>query len=154
MALYYLDTSALVKRYVREVGTAWVTALTDPRSGNTIATERLTGPEAIAALYRKARAGEVTVSDALAAAGRFRVHWQGHYAVMEVTEAIAGLAMDLAERHGLRGYDAVHLAIALTLYREVVTLNLPPLTFISADRSQLRAAQVEGVLVDDPNSHR
>ena len=53
MALYYLDTSALVKRYVREVGTAWVTALTDPRSGNTIATGRLTGPEAIAALYRK-----------------------------------------------------------------------------------------------------
>lgn len=34
MAACYLDTSALVKRYVQESGTAWILALTDPLSGN------------------------------------------------------------------------------------------------------------------------
>ncbi len=36
MSVFYLDTSALVKRYVRETGTGWVRALADPGAGNTI----------------------------------------------------------------------------------------------------------------------
>ncbi len=37
MAVYYFDTSALVKRYVAEVGTAWMTTLCAPAAGNTTA---------------------------------------------------------------------------------------------------------------------
>lgn len=37
MASYYLDTSALVKRYVTERGTAWIVNLTDPSSGHELA---------------------------------------------------------------------------------------------------------------------
>lgn len=36
MALYFLDTSALVKRYVAESGSAWVMALCDPASGHVV----------------------------------------------------------------------------------------------------------------------
>ncbi|HVC81812.1 MAG TPA: hypothetical protein VNL35_15070 [Chloroflexota bacterium] len=45
MSAYYRDTSALVKRYAREAGTEWATALLDPAAGNIIYTVRLTGPE-------------------------------------------------------------------------------------------------------------
>jgi len=34
MAVLYLDSSAVVKRYAQEVGSAWLTARTDPPSGN------------------------------------------------------------------------------------------------------------------------
>jgi hypothetical protein len=50
MTAYYLDTSALVKRYASECGTAWITALADPERGHDLYTVRLTGPEMIAAL--------------------------------------------------------------------------------------------------------
>ena len=50
MPAYYLDTSALVKRYFAEIGTGWVRSITDPAAGNLLFTGRLTGPEAIAAI--------------------------------------------------------------------------------------------------------
>ena len=34
MAAYYLDSSALAKRYVAETGSAWVTDLMNPLTGN------------------------------------------------------------------------------------------------------------------------
>lgn len=60
MAVYYLDTSALVKRYALESGTTWIASLTDPAVGHDIYTVRLTGPEMVAALFRKARTGEIS----------------------------------------------------------------------------------------------
>jgi predicted nucleic acid-binding protein len=38
----YLDTSALVKRYVTETGSSWTIALCHLPAGNTIATARIT----------------------------------------------------------------------------------------------------------------
>ena len=58
MQAYYLDTSALIKRYAREEGTAWMTTLTDPVQAHDLYTVRLTGPEMIAALFRKTRTGQ------------------------------------------------------------------------------------------------
>ena len=42
MADYYFDTSALVKAYVPEVGTAWVRNLLDPDAGNDLFVVQLT----------------------------------------------------------------------------------------------------------------
>jgi predicted nucleic acid-binding protein len=42
VSLYYLDSSALVKRYLTEVGSAWVAALTDPGTENMIILSKLT----------------------------------------------------------------------------------------------------------------
>ena len=41
MAAHFLDSSALIKRYVQERGTAWVRALTDPAAGPQIFVARL-----------------------------------------------------------------------------------------------------------------
>jgi hypothetical protein len=52
MAVYYLDTSALVKRYAQERGTAWMLSLTDVTAEHDLYTVRMTGPEMIAALSK------------------------------------------------------------------------------------------------------
>lgn len=43
MAVSVVDSSALVKRYVRENGTAWVRGLTDPAAGHTLYIAGITG---------------------------------------------------------------------------------------------------------------
>ena len=153
MARYYLDTSALVKRYAAERGSGWITNLTDPVIGHDVWTVRLTGPEMIAALFRKVRTGEITLADAAQAASDFRADWLTLYQIAEVTISVTDRAMALAERHSLRGYDAVHLAVAVEAHQVYRALGLPLITFVSADTTQLRAAQAEGIAVDDPNSH-
>jgi predicted nucleic acid-binding protein len=67
VAAYYLDTSALVKRYLVETGTSFLLALTDYQAGNDLITARLTGPEMYSAIWRKRRTGEATSADALRA---------------------------------------------------------------------------------------
>ncbi len=36
MTVYYFDSSAIVKRYISETGTAWVISIVDPAMGNRI----------------------------------------------------------------------------------------------------------------------
>ncbi len=104
MAAYYLDTSALVKRYATEAGTTWVTALIDPAAGHTLYTVRLTGPEMVAALGRKARADEITPAQATGVIAAFRRTWPRRYRIVAATVDVTERAMNLAERRGLRGY--------------------------------------------------
>ena len=61
--------------------------------------------------------------------------------------------MTLVDRHGLRGYDAVHLASALTVSNERQHAGMSPLVFVSADRTQLDAARAEGLIGENPNDH-
>lgn len=153
MASYYLDTSALVKAYTRETGTAWVSLLIEPARGHIIYTVRLTGPETVAALGRKARTGELTAATAAYAIGAFRRSWRRHAHVVSVTVALAEQAMDLAVRYGLRGYDAVHLAAALLIANRQRDVGLSALTFVSADTDQRQAALAEGLLIENPNAY-
>ena len=53
MAAYFLDTSTVVKRYVRETGTRWVQALTDPAAGHFLFVARIMELE-MAGSYRPA----------------------------------------------------------------------------------------------------
>lgn len=62
-------------------------------------------------------------------------------------------AMSLAQAHGLRGFDAVHLATALAVHDLHRSLQLPAITFVSADIDQHQAAATEGLLVEDPNAY-
>jgi len=153
MAHYYLDSSALVKRYVVELGAAWIENLCDAGSGHTIYIVRVSGVEMVAALFRRAHIGSLSLSDAQAQTAQFRADLPYDYAVVEVTELLIDAAMTLAERHGLRGYDAVQLAAALELRAALVASGLPALTFVCADADLNAAAAAEGFPVDDPNAH-
>jgi len=153
MAHYFFDSSGLVKRYVAEVGSAWVQSLCAPDAGNTLYVSRITGVEVIAAVFRRQRMGDLRSEDARAVAHRFREDFTQAYRVIEVTAEIVEQAMDLAETRALRGYDAVQLATALTIHRIRQEMDLSPLTFISADDDLNAAAQAEGLPAENPNAH-
>lgn len=149
MAIYYFDRSGLVKRYISEKGSLWVKSLTDAQPGNSLYIARITGVELIAAITRRQRRGATTLSDAAAAMTAFRTDFIKAYFPLDVTPGIVARAMDLAERHGLRGYDAVQLASALELRDQCLASGLPPPLFIAADTELNAAALVEGLAVDN-----
>jgi predicted nucleic acid-binding protein len=150
VAVYFLDSSAIVKQFVSEIGSAWVTGLLDPSAGHRINLASLTGIEVVAALTRRGRGGGLALASA--AVGRFRSDFTHRYRVLELTGARVAHALTLAEVHALRGSDAVQLATALQVHTECLNLGLS-LTLISADAELNTAATAEGLLVEDPNAH-
>lgn len=151
MAAYFFDSSALVKRYVTESGTPWISSLCDPTVGHTLYISRVTGAEVIAALARRIRTGSLTGVAAESAMSAFRADFSNVYLVSELTPALVERAMDLAQTHSLRGYDAIQLAAALDVNAERRGYGFPPLTLVSADMDLNEAATVEGVAVENPN---
>jgi uncharacterized protein len=71
VAVYFLDSSAVVKRYAQEIGSAWVTALTDPQAGHRLYLARITAVEVVAAVARQQRGGAFSSADAAAALADF-----------------------------------------------------------------------------------
>jgi len=153
VAHYYLDSSALVKRYVAEAGTVWVQSLCAASAGHTIYTVRLSAVEIVAALFRRVRIGTLTASDAQAASTQLKTDLREHYQIVEVTAALVDRAMILAERHGLRGYDSIQLAAAVELQAVRHSLSLEPLVFVCADNLLNAAAVTEGLSAVNPNQY-
>jgi uncharacterized protein len=153
VASYFVDSSALVKRYVHETGSVWLSGLVAPAAGNDIYIARITPVEILAALTRRARGGTIAAADASVACLLFRNDLPHDYEIVDMTEILLNRAMTLAETHGLRGYDAVQLAAACEVNAFCAASGLPPLTFVSADRELNTAATGERLLVEDPNAH-
>lgn len=153
MGHYYFDSSALVKRYVAETGTNWMNRLCATGAGHTLYTVRISGAEIIAALFLRTRTDALAISDAQAAATQFKADFRNRYQIVEATERLVDLAMTLAEKHGLRGYDAVQLAAALELQTARAALSLSIITFVCADNTLNKAAAAEGLPVENPNTH-
>jgi len=153
VAAYFLDSSALVKRYAAETGSAWVENLTDPRSGNRIYVAAITHVEVIAAIARKKKGLLLSATAAAAAIARFENDLQTDLRVFDLTPNVITMAARLAEKHALRGYDAVQLAVALEINAARTARRLTGLMLISSDVELNTAAQSEQLLTDDPNSH-
>src|SRR3990172_1500859 len=133
MAVYVVDSSALVKRYVRENGTAWVRGLTDPAARHTLYIAGITGVEVVSALTRQAGGGALVASDAAQALTQFRQDFTHQYQTVGLTPPLIAQAMALAETYTLRGYDAVQCAVAVALHRARQARRMPVLTLVSAD---------------------
>jgi predicted nucleic acid-binding protein len=153
MAAYFFDTSALIKRHVREVGSAWVRSLTRPKASHTIYLSRITAVEVHSAITRRQRSGTLSPAQAGAILGHFRRHLSQRYILRDLDRPLLADAMLLARRHGLRAYDAVQLAAALQVNRMYQTTGVGPVTLVSADQELNTAAAAEGLLVEDPNQH-
>ena len=153
MTTYFCDTSAIVKRYVTETGSAWFTATIDPKAGNYVFIARITFVEVISAISRKERGAHISAPDAATAKKQFETDYSSEFVRVEITENLIHEAAKLAAKHALRGYDAVQLAAALETQAKRAARSLPPLILISADTELNTAAVSEGLTVDDPNNH-
>ncbi len=153
MAAFFIDTSALVKRYVRETGSAWLTAMTDHSARNSCWLSTMTAVELVAALYRRTKTGTLPPHQALAGELTFRSEFASQFHTVAVSTTIIQRAMALAAKHTLRGYDALQLATCLTVRDRRVAVRRPLPTLISSDQELNQAAAAESLLVDDPNLH-
>lgn len=104
-------------------------------------------------VFLRTRTGTLAMSDAQAAATRFKADFRNRYQIVEATEGLVDLAMTLAEKHDLRGYDAVQLAAAVELQITRTSLALSTITFVCADDRLNMAAVAEGLAVENPNAH-
>ena len=149
MALYYLDTSALVKLYVREPGSEQLLRLASRALGNQLAVLALAQVEIRSALRRRARAGEIEEAIADQLLKRFQRHLEGVFLRQVLNEAMLDVACELVDRQGLFALDAIQLAG----YFALKTASGPHIpVFVSADRDLLRAAQAEALPIFDPCS--
>ena len=82
--------------------------------GLRVATSLVSYVEARAALARRRRSGDLTVAECRRAVDDLNGDWE-RFIKVEVTEALVHEAARLADVHRLRGYDALHLASALSL---------------------------------------
>lgn len=153
MAGYFCDSSAIVKRYVNETGSNFVDGLADVKSGNIILLARITRVEVAAAFARRLKNNSISSADAQNALAAFQHDLSNNYFTVEITPILLSIAVSLATKHALRGYDAVQLAATLEANDESVANGLPPLTLVSADTELNNAAQAEGLNVENPNNH-
>lgn len=157
MGRYFLDSSALIKRYLNdEPGHAWLAALCAPRSGNDILIAEATIAEVVAAFCRMVRMTprrlRPSQRDRLIVVFRQR-DLLSSYIVQAVNRSIYERAGDLCLMHPLRAYDAIQLACALTARDDALRAQIAPPIFVSADADLLSAAAAEGLAADNPGNH-
>ncbi len=151
--VYYLDTSALVKRYVFEVGSLWLLGLCELASGNVIATASITKVEAAAAFAVKHRQKQLSLRLYNRLLQRLNDDFTHEYQLLSVDADLVEVATKLTQRHTLRGYDAIQLAAAMTLQQRLIQTRLPALQFLASDADLMIAAQGEGLSIDNPELH-
>lgn len=153
MGTYYLDASAVVKRYLREPGSNWVAELWERKEDIGLFSANLIDVEVVCALSRAHREGRIGVNRRNELAGAYILEAQLALDRIIVTEGILRNAHRLALRHPLRAYDAVHLATALDLAERLSWSDVPAPVFVSADENLLAAARAEGLVTENPNEH-
>ena len=152
--VYYFDSSAAVKRYAPEKGSGWVKTIVEPATENVIYLGQIGVVEIAAALSKKVRTKELTQENYEAALQLFLADVQNEeYLTASLSDAVVQLAVDLTKRHPLRGYDAVHLATAVSLNAALLAAEFPHLVFVTDDRILREAAQSEGLIVENPDEH-
>jgi len=149
---YFVDTSALVKRYVVEKGSPWVSQIAGPLAGNEVYVSDIAEVEFIGAIRRRERAGSVAGAGARAIIAQFYRELGNHYRVVATNPALIRRAALLADTHSLRGADALQLAAALEVQADAALLDWS-VTLVSADGELNLAAETEGLAVDNPEGH-
>lgn len=150
--IYYADTSALVKRYVTETGTAWVRAMMRSAAGNTFFTAQISMIELYSALNHRLRKQTITPLRYARLSLLVNHVWDLQYVIVTQTATVLDAARQLIERHPLRAYDAVQLASAIQA-RQTMPSGAASIIFLSADNQLLSAATAEGFATDNPNLH-
>ena len=133
----YFDTSAVVPVLVVEAGSARAAMLWD--GADRVVSVRLMYPEGRAALAQAHRLGRLTARQLRAAVTEFDSRCE-QFDLVEVDDPLARHAGQLAEAHGLRGYDAVHLAAAHRV-RDA------DLVLVAGDQALLTAAIADGMSI-------
>lgn len=140
--ILYCDTSALLKLYVREPESGKVRKAID--SATALCTHVIAYAELRAALAKAWRMGRISVNQLSRLVEDADKDWST-LRLIGADMALVREAGDLAQRHGLKGFDSVHLAAALAVGRVAGDAGKP--VFAAFDRGLAKAALAEGLTI-------
>jgi predicted nucleic acid-binding protein len=154
--MLYLDSSALVKRYVHEHGSTAITSRFE--SGEKIYTSILSFAEVHAAIGRKYRVGELNVKERDKLVDEFQADWLFSLSILELTTNTMSALPTICERYSLKASDAIHLSAAFWM-KDATRLHVKGfddegivVEFGVSDRQLGEAALKCGFKVFDPAS--
>lgn len=154
MTMYFLDTSAIVKRYVPEQGQSLLLDICNPKLGHDLYISQAALVEVVSAFCRRAHDKHLTSNERDKLIDLFREMTHDIFSMRLVTTPIYIAAGNLCRTHRLRAYDAVQLACALELREEATAKQVSSPIFVCADNNLLNIARTEGLDVENPNNHR
>ena len=146
MTLFYLDSSAWLKRYFLEPGSGWMMRLF--QSGDPLASSVLGYIEVASALARQQVPRKLDEDKLAQLQQQLEEDW-GDLTGFPLTDETVGRAVRLARGHKLRGADAVHLATALGV-NDALAGTGNSLVLIASDEDLLAVAQQTGLPVENP----
>jgi uncharacterized protein len=140
--MVYLDSSALIKRFVAEKGSTFVDHIL--KRHRPISTSRLSYLEIYSCFARLKRKGSISERAHVSVAKQLETEFPT-YRTVELTRDLFEIARSLIEKYPLRSLDAIQLASAARLKQVAGDL----LIFAGANRKLLDAASAEGFRVVD-----
>ena len=147
MGLYYLETSALVKLYIREPGSERLLRLAARVNNHRFVVLALSRVEMHSAIRRRQREGDIDTAIADRLLSQFEQHLESRFIRQVLNDQLIDLATSLVKRNALRAHDSVQLAGCLML-KENSAADEP--SFVCSDQHLLQAAVNEGLACLDP----
>jgi predicted nucleic acid-binding protein len=155
----YLDSSALIKHYVQELGTQAIDAKLkgEEAAGRPLFTSAITYAEIHRALARRMKDRSLTTAAFAQARREFDAEWLSSLATIELRSEVLIFIRGIVEQFPLKSSDALHLASALSLRdRFRLSGRLGPreasITFVTADRELAEAALASDLEVFNPET--
>jgi predicted nucleic acid-binding protein len=128
-----LDSSALAKRYIQEVGSERLDSLLE--NASELALCIILVPEVVSGLNRRKREGVLDLADYKAVKKQLLDDVRDSV-ILQITPSVISSSVKLLENNVLRAMDALHVACALEWKADI---------FVTADRRQLFAAKNAGL---------
>ena len=115
MPFFYLDTSALLKRYHEEAGSDFINALYDYQRHwqRKFFTSVLSGTEFCSAIYRHQREKTFSIESAKGIIYAFLKDSESMLLTIPVDNRIISLSIEILSDHPLRAYDSIQLASSI-----------------------------------------
>ena len=153
MTYVFLDSSALIKRYIDERGSDWVRVITSAEAGNVIVVSCITPVEVVSGAMRRVREGTIPVRTGRAIRLVSDRHARRDFEVVDLSLQVIASAENLLERYELRAYDSIQLASAIVSRDRLSVDPMPGFMLVAADRRLLAAAASEGLITENPNDY-
>ena len=144
-----MDSSALGRRYLAEVGSAWVLSWLPKAAGHVVIVSELAPVELYSTFARLQRDGRLPAAVVTVLQTALLIDMQREYVSVALETSVLSQARTLVSRHPLRTLDAIQLSCAQSAAH---TLR-EPLMFVSGDNRLLAAAAAEGFVTDNPYLH-
>jgi predicted nucleic acid-binding protein len=149
MAMFYLDTSALVKRYKTEEGSETVDYLYDNLpSRHSLSISFLTVLEFVSAIRRLLKEGNISDEEFRDVLSTFSQEVEP-FLIRSIDDKIVADALTYVTKHGLKSADSIQLATVMEL-RVIMEGVIESVIFVCDDEELAKAGREENLEVINP----